>query len=285
MKRSVNGFRLAAAALALVIFLVDTLTPLEGAVAVLYVIVILLAAATGRRRDIISAGVASFLLTIAAYIYSHGAARVGDPTIRAGVSLAAIGITTLLALRNQRTTTQLAAEERRFRRMFAASRMGIVLEDWSAVRTELAELGTLDAAAIRSRIERDPDLVSRARRLAMVLDSNPAFLKMIGTSGSLRRPETMDDVLGAMESGRMAMHALDYQRLSLQLREAMGSLRLDDLLFIARQGDGILPGLAENLLYDIGAETLIDAGPRSREAVRLTRDLLHRMAMDPNAAA
>ena len=61
------------------------------------------------------------------------------------------------------------------------------------------ELGTLDAAAIRSRIERDPDLVSRARRLAMVLDSNPAFLKMIGTSGSLRRPETMDDVLGAMD--------------------------------------------------------------------------------------
>jgi hypothetical protein len=92
------------------------------------------------------------------------------------------------------------------------------------------------------------------------------------------------DVLGAMESGRMAMHALDYQRLSLQLREAMGSLRLDDLLFIARQGSGILPGLAENLLYDIGAETLIYAGPRSRQAVRLTRDLLHRMAMDPNAA-
>jgi hypothetical protein len=42
--------------------------------------------------------------------------------------------------------------------------------------------------------------------------------------------------------------------------------------------------LAENLLYDIGAETLIDGGAGSRHAVRLTRDLLHRMAMDPNAA-
>ena len=199
MKRSVKGFRLAAAALALGIFLVDTFTPLEGAVAVLYVVVILLAAATGRRRDIISGGVASFLLTVAAYIYSHGAAHVGDPTIRAGVSLAAIGITTLLALRNQRTTTQLAAEERRFRRMFDASRMGIVLEEWSAVRTELAKLGPLDASAMRARIAKDPDLVSRARRLAKVLDTNPAFLKMIGTSGSLRRPETMDDVLGAMD--------------------------------------------------------------------------------------
>jgi hypothetical protein len=92
------------------------------------------------------------------------------------------------------------------------------------------------------------------------------------------------DVLRAMECGRMAMHATDYQRLSLLLREAMGSLRLDDLLFIARQGDGILPELAENLLYDIGAETLIDERSGWRHAVRLTRDLVRRMAMDPNAA-
>src|SRR5688572_24659438 len=68
------------------------------------------------------------------------------------------------------------------------------------------------------------------------------------------------DVLCAMESKRMSMHALDYQRLTGLLREAMGALRLDDLIFIARQGVGILPELAENLLYDIGAETLIDEG-------------------------
>jgi len=92
------------------------------------------------------------------------------------------------------------------------------------------------------------------------------------------------DVLRAMESRRMAMHAFDYQRLSLSLREAMGSLRLDDLLFIARNGEPILAALAENLLYDIGAETLIDEASGLRHAVRLTRDLMHRMAMDPNAA-
>jgi hypothetical protein len=92
------------------------------------------------------------------------------------------------------------------------------------------------------------------------------------------------DVLRAMESRRMAMHALDYQRLSLLLREAMGALRLDDLLLIVRRGDGVLAGLAENLLYDIGAETLIDAGSGARSAVRLTHELLRRMAMDPNAA-
>ena len=91
-------------------------------------------------------------------------------------------------------------------------------------------------------------------------------------------------VLRAMECRRMAMHAFDYQRLSLSLREAMGSLRLDDLLFIARKGDPLLAELAENLLYDVGAETLIDKGLSSRHAVRLTRELMHRMAMDPNAA-
>ena len=92
------------------------------------------------------------------------------------------------------------------------------------------------------------------------------------------------DVLRAMECKRMAMHAPDYQRLSLSLREAMGSLRLEDLLLVARKGDELLAELAENLLYDIGAETLIDEGAASRPAVRLTRDLLRRMAMDPNAA-
>ncbi len=199
MTQSATGYRLAAALLAIAILLVDTLTPLEGAVAVLYVVVVLLAAATGRSRDIIIAGIGSAFLTIIAYAISHGFTHVGDPTIRASVSLAAIGITTLLALRNQRTTTQLATEERRFRRMFDASRMGIVLEDWSGVRTELASLGDLDPAGLRARIDRDPELVSRTRWLARVLDSNPAFLKMIGTSGALGRPETMDDVLSAMD--------------------------------------------------------------------------------------
>src|ERR1700742_2007656 len=134
-----TGLRLASATLALAVFLVDVLTPLEGAVAVLYVVAILLAAETFRRRDIIVAAASCVALTISAYLLSHSL-HFASSALRALVSLAAIGITTLLALQNQAATNHLAESEKRYRRMFDASRVGIVEEDWTAIRTALKSL-------------------------------------------------------------------------------------------------------------------------------------------------
>ena len=94
-------FRAAAALLTLGIFLVDVLTTLEGAVAVLYVVAVLLVARTGRRADIVITAVAGIGLTLIAYLDSHGVNHVGAQTFRALVSLAAIVITALLALQYQ----------------------------------------------------------------------------------------------------------------------------------------------------------------------------------------
>jgi PAS domain S-box-containing protein len=107
-----SGLRFASAVLAVAVFLVDVLTPLEGAVAVLYVTVILLAAKTGRRNDIIVAAAGCVALTIAAYLLSHDLTSIASPALRALVSLAAIVITTLLALQNQAATERLAAQAR-----------------------------------------------------------------------------------------------------------------------------------------------------------------------------
>lgn len=109
---SLLACRLAAATLAVAIFLFDSLSTFEGAVAVLYVVVVLLAARSSRRRDIGIAAVAGITLTLAAYIDSHGFNHVGSQTVRAFVSLAAIGITALLALQNQTATKRLAAQAR-----------------------------------------------------------------------------------------------------------------------------------------------------------------------------
>jgi len=106
------GLRFWSAALALAVFLVDVLTPLEGAVAVLYVVAILLAAKTTRRNDIVFTAAGCFILTIAAYLLSHDLHTVASPALRALVSLAAITITTLLALQNQAATNDLAAQAR-----------------------------------------------------------------------------------------------------------------------------------------------------------------------------
>ncbi|MBP1097721.1 PAS domain-containing sensor histidine kinase [Bradyrhizobium diazoefficiens] len=106
------GLRFWSAALAFAVFMVDVLTPLEGAVAVLYVIAILLAARTNRRNDIIVAATACVVLTITAYLLSHDLHEIASPALRALVSLAAIGITTLLVLQNHAATTRLAAQAR-----------------------------------------------------------------------------------------------------------------------------------------------------------------------------
>ena len=103
-----TALRLSSAMLALAVFLVDVLTPLEGAVAVLYVVAILLAAKTTRRNDIIIAACGCVVLTIAAHLLSHDLGAVASPALRALVSLAAIAITTLLSLQNQAATKHLA---------------------------------------------------------------------------------------------------------------------------------------------------------------------------------
>ena len=106
------GLRFCSAILAFAVFLIDVLTPLEGAVAVLYVVAILLAAKTTQRDDIIVAAAACVVLTIAAYLLSHDLHSIASPALRALVSLSAIAITTLLALQNQAATKRLAAQAR-----------------------------------------------------------------------------------------------------------------------------------------------------------------------------
>ncbi|WP_377840263.1 ATP-binding protein [Bosea sp. UC22_33] len=311
-----TALRIAAGLLALCIFLFDTLSPLEGAVAVLYVLVVLLEAGTGRRGDILVAAVTSLILTVVAYVDTHGLSLAGAPTLRALVSVAAITIATLLSLKNQAATATLAAQarllnlshdmifvrdtfgqitfwnraseetygwsaaeatgriadelletryalprdaadrvlhdtgrwdgtlehrtkagaritvesrwalqhdargrivgvfetntdvtereaahaalvqsERRYRRMFDATRVGVVQEDWSAARRELAALGLADGESLAAHLTAHPELVARLRRLTKIVDVNPAFLAMIGAESNSHLHQTVDDVL------------------------------------------------------------------------------------------
>ncbi|HZX76864.1 PAS domain-containing sensor histidine kinase [Lysobacter sp.] len=309
--------RAAAALLMLAIFLLDTLTTLEGAVAVLYVVAVLLVAGTHRRGDIIVAAVSGAVLTLAAYVDTHGLEHVGSQTVRAFVSLAAIGIAALLALRNQSAVRTLVAQatlldvshdmifvrdiggtitfwnstaesvygwspdealgrkadellgtcypdrreaieaellatgrwegvleqvtrhgntlvldsrwvlqrdhhgrivgvlethtdvterkaayaalvrsERRYRRMFDESRIGVLQQDWSAVRAELDARGLHDAEALAAHIAEHPGFISQACRLACIEDVNPAFATMLGGDESTPAPASVHDVLG-----------------------------------------------------------------------------------------
>jgi PAS domain S-box-containing protein len=313
---SVAALRVLATTLATCIFLFDTLAPLEGAVAVLYVLVILLAAATGRRGDILAAAAAGLVLTVVAYLAVHGSLLAGAPALRALVSLASITIASLLALKNQADTATLAAQarlldlshdmtfardsqgritfwnraaeevygwrpaeavgqiadellkteyalpratinqtlhmtgrwdgvlvhwtrtgerivvesrwalrrnvkgrivgvletntditereaahaalvqsERRYRHMFNASRIGLIEEDWSAVRAELVALGLEDRASLSRHLRDHPAFIATARKLARIVDVNPAFLAMVGVEGTEDFLRSVDDIL------------------------------------------------------------------------------------------
>lgn len=90
----------AAVALATVIFIIDALTTLDIAIAVLYVIVILLIALTGHRRLTLWTGWACIGLTIVGYILPHSAFYDAEATARSIVGLLAIVTTLFLSMRN-----------------------------------------------------------------------------------------------------------------------------------------------------------------------------------------
>jgi len=100
------------------IFLVDTFVMIDIAVAVLYVAVVLLSVSFCRRRGIIAVSAVCMVLTVVSYLVQHSyfVQHLPDGTRdslgRGVVSLLAIAITTLLAVRIQSTTAKLGKQAR-----------------------------------------------------------------------------------------------------------------------------------------------------------------------------
>ncbi|PIB93437.1 ATP-binding protein [Caulobacter sp. FWC2] len=112
-RRNVNRWLIGVAGLtAAGIFAADLLTALQGAVAVLYIAVVLLVAQTGGRRLVVSSGVIAALLTIIAFVANHRSGPLDGAAVRFGVSLVAIIATTLLSLRDWSARLTLAEQAR-----------------------------------------------------------------------------------------------------------------------------------------------------------------------------
>ena len=122
---------LAAAALAIGIFIFDTLSPLQFAVAVLYVVVVFMAAAYYQRRGVVLAAGVCSVLTVLSYLLAHGFTLEGTAPDRSLVSLAAIGITTFLALKYISAQERLRHTERHranLARFFSPQRVDQLME-------------------------------------------------------------------------------------------------------------------------------------------------------------
>ena len=84
---------------------------LPGAVAVLYVIVVLLSVNFLRWRGVLLAALGCVALAVLGYLLQHGLSYTGDHFVRLLVSLSAIGATAFLALKN-RSVTEMAYGQR-----------------------------------------------------------------------------------------------------------------------------------------------------------------------------
>ena len=97
---------LVAVAFATAIFAIDTFTPLGLAVAVLYVVVVLMAGRFLDRRGILAVALVCIALTAVSFLLQHGLTY-GPSLARCLVSILAIIITTFLALKSQSATLTL----------------------------------------------------------------------------------------------------------------------------------------------------------------------------------
>jgi class 3 adenylate cyclase len=101
-----------AGALTGAIFLVDTLSPLPFAVAVLYAVVVSLVSTRFRREEVVGTAVACCAATVLSFVLVHGLAASGSAVLRCAMSLGAIATTTFLALKNLTTHERLREIER-----------------------------------------------------------------------------------------------------------------------------------------------------------------------------
>lgn len=102
--------QLLVATLCLAIFLVDTLSPLDMAIAVLYVVVVLLSSSWFRSTGLILIGTGCVGLAVISFIVMHAQDYNLASVMRCVVSIAAIAVTTLLCLRNLEATASLRAQ-------------------------------------------------------------------------------------------------------------------------------------------------------------------------------
>lgn len=175
---------IAALALATVIFAIDTLTPFDIAIAVLYVVVVVLSLNFADRRSMLLIGAGCMVLTLLSFLLSHGARFESGPVARCMVSLAAIGITTLLAMKVKSAISVLGESERRYRHIFLSTGVAILEMDYAAVGAAIAALKAEGASGIDAVRAEDPGFARRMLGVVRLINANDTTLAMFG-SGSV----------------------------------------------------------------------------------------------------
>ncbi|UXN58539.1 ATP-binding protein [Phyllobacterium zundukense] len=178
--------RTAAAIIAAAVFMLDTLTSLDIAIAVLYVLVVLLSLNFATQAGLVLIGAGCMGLTVLGFLISHGE---GLPAFeesmgRGLVSLAAIGITTLLAFRVQAAIGVLAESEQRYRTIFLATGVGILQMDFTRLKAAIDRLKVDGVRDIDHARRLDPGFPYKVAKTIKLINANDTALTMFNAADS-----------------------------------------------------------------------------------------------------
>ncbi|MBP0598044.1 histidine kinase [Herbaspirillum sp. LeCh32-8] len=257
------------AALTAAIFAVDALTPLDVAIAVLYVAVVLLSATVWPRRGVIAVTVVCIALTLIAYGSSHGFDQSDAALARCLVSLAAIAITAFLALKGQAAALALLQREEALNvargQLAHASRVSTLGELAASIAHEvnqpLAAIETHGEACLRWMNRPEPDMgEARSAVQAMQRDARRAseVIRRIRAMASQAAPS-----FAALDVNQVVAESCDLLRRELQRHGAALKMELQADLPAVMADKIQLQQVVINLVMN-AAQAMAGAGARER---------------------
>lgn len=197
-----NRYRVAfGIASGLAIFAIDTFTTLASAVAVLYVLVIVLAGDLGSKKAIRRTSTICAILTLISFAASHAHNLESQATLRLLFSLAANIVTTLLLLRRVGDEAALKESEHRYRTIFETLAVAIWENDFRLVKAELEKLRQRGIVDIRPYLADNHDFVVRMRKAVRITDVNQTALKLMDVPSKDEFFRTLDDFLPDNDGG------------------------------------------------------------------------------------
>jgi C4-dicarboxylate-specific signal transduction histidine kinase len=165
--------------MALAIFVADTFTVLQGAVAVLYVLVLVVSDDGLRVRSVKMSAAACVLLACMSFFIDHGQTAEAEPVVRLMISLAAIAVTAALLVRNRRTQQAARASDLRYRTIFDTLAIAIWEHDFRDVKAAIDSVRASGVNDLRRYLTEHPEFVIRLRRLVRITDANNTALRLL----------------------------------------------------------------------------------------------------------
>ncbi|NLS07373.1 GHKL domain-containing protein [Rhizobium sp. P32RR-XVIII] len=176
-----------AGVLAVAVFYVDTFTSTRIAIAVLYVIVLLLAGDIMTRAGILAIACLCGALTLFSYFYSHGVDSDISALSRMVVSIAALSITAALLLRSEAFRAELIGKnaalresEARYRAIFNEARVALWERDYTMVRAHLMNLKAAAVEDLRDYLRSNPEEIVRCIGFIRTVAANEGARELLG---------------------------------------------------------------------------------------------------------